>query len=173
MDILPPCWYRWLYIGWSTPLTIVRLRKPTSEFSYITASSSFASTIDSWDLTPRSINYVIKVMCSYCDTIAIGDNSNGYELIWCQLSKNRFVSPRASESALWYTHRVHNGLTIAANDRTLNLTIHYWSQIYSDLQQSSFAIYQTESILRHLGRMNRKSYSPKHRECGQTKGWFI
>jgi len=32
------------------------------------------------------------------------------------------MSPRASESALPYTHQVYNGLTIMANDRTLNLT---------------------------------------------------
>jgi hypothetical protein len=44
-----------------------------------------------------------------------------YEHIGSQLSTNRFVSPRASESALSYTHRVRNGLMIAANARTLRL----------------------------------------------------
>jgi len=34
----------------------------------------------------------------------------------------RFVSPRASESALRHTHRVCNSLTIAGNYRTLSLT---------------------------------------------------
>jgi len=112
-------------------------------------------------------------MCSCCDTIAISNTLYGYELIWCQLSTNRFVSQRASESALSYTHQVHNGLRIAANDRTLNLTMLHWSQIYSDLRLSSFAIYQTECILRHSGHVNPKCYSPKHRQCGRTKGWLV
>jgi len=112
-------------------------------------------------------------MCSYCDTIAIHDTENGYELIWTQLSTNRFLSPRPSESAHSYTHRVCNGLTIAANVRTLIWTTLYWGQMYSDLQLSSFAIYRTESIL-HLSRhMNPKSHSPRHRERGRTEGWFI
>ena len=135
-----------IYIRRSTPLTILRLPKPISECTYVPAFSSFASTIDSWVLTPESTNYVIKVLWSYCDTIAIGDTSYRYELIRSQLSTNRFVSPRASESALSYTHRVCIGLMIAANDWTLNLTTLYWSQIYSNLQLSCFAIYRTESI---------------------------
>ena len=128
-----------IYIRRSTPLTILRLPKPISEFTYVTAFSSFASTIDGWVLTPESTNYVIKVLWSCCDTIAIGDTSYRYELIRSQLSTNRFVSPRASESALSYTHRVCIGLMIAANDWTLNLTTLYWSQIYSILQLSSSA----------------------------------
>jgi len=170
MDDLPPCRYHWICIRQSTLLRILRLPKPALEFTYVTASSSFASTIDSWVLTPRGINYVIKVMCSDCDTIDIGDTSYGSDLIWSQISTTRFVSPRANESALSYTHWVRNGSTIAANNRTLNLTTLYWSQIYSDLQQCSFAIYQMECILHHSGHMNPKSYLPKHRECGQTKG---
>jgi hypothetical protein len=40
-----------------------------------------ASTIDGQVLTPRSSNYVIKVLSSYCDTIAFGDTLYEYELI--------------------------------------------------------------------------------------------
>ena len=121
----------------------------------------------------RSIYYVIKVMCLHCNIIAIGDTLYEYELIWSQLSTNRFVSPRASESALSYTHQGHNGLIIVANDSTLNFATPDWSQIYSDLKLSSVAIYRTESIPRHSGQMNPKSYLPRHRVCGQTKGWFV
>jgi hypothetical protein len=117
------------------------------------------STIDGRVLTPMSINYVIKVMSSYCDTTAIGDTWYEYKLIWSQLSTNWFVSPRASESALSYTHRVHNSLMIVANDRTLNLTTLYWSQRYSILKLSCFAVYQTESILHHSEHTNRKCHS--------------
>jgi len=170
IDILPPCQYGSIFIRRSTPLIILRLPKPALEFTYVTASSSFATTINSWVLTSRSINYVMKVMCMYCDTIAIVDTSFGYELIWCQSSTIRFMSPRASENALSYTHRVRNGITIAANDRTLNLTTLYWCQICCDLQLPSFVKYQPESIQRHSGHMNRKSYSPIHKECGRTKG---
>ena len=127
-----------IYFRRSTPLTILRLPKPILEFTYVTASSSLPSTIDGRLLTPMSICYVLKVMSSYCDTIAIGDTSYGYDLIWSQLSKNWFLSPRASESALSYTHRVCIGWMIAANDRTLNLTMIYWSQIYTILQLSCF-----------------------------------
>jgi len=130
-----------IYIRRSTPLTILRLPKPVSEFTYITALSFLPSTIDGRVLTPMIINYVIKVMSSYCDTIAIGDTSYKYELIRSQLSTNRFVSQRASESALSYTHWVRNGLMIAANNTTLNLTMLYWSQLYSTLLLSCFAIY--------------------------------
>jgi hypothetical protein len=111
-----------IYIRRSTPLTILRLPKLVSEFSFVTAFVILVSTIDGRVPTAMSINYIIKVMSSYCDTIAIGDISSHYELIGSQLSTNRFVSPGASESALSYTHRVRNGLIIAANDRTLNLT---------------------------------------------------
>ena len=90
--------------------------------------------------------------------------------IWSQLSTNRFVSPRGSESALWYTHRVRNGLMTAANDRTLNLTTLYWSQIYSILQLSCFAIYWTESIPRHSGRTNRKSHSHQTKKVWSKEG---
>jgi len=150
-----------IYIRRFTPLTILGLSKPISEFTFITASSSLPPTIDRPVLTPMSINYVMKIMSSYCDTIAIGDTSYRYKLIWCQLSTNRFVSPRASESALAYTHRVYNGSMIAANDRTLNLTMLYWSQIYSILQLSCIAVYWTESIPRLSGQINRKPRSPQ------------
>jgi len=173
IDVLPPCWYHWLYIRRSTPLTILWLLKPAWEFTYVTASSSFACTIDSWVLTHRSINYLINAIWLCCDIIAIGDNSNGYELIWSQLSMNRFLSPIARESAFSYTHWVCYGWTIMAQDRTLNLTTLYVRQIYSDLHLSSFAIYRTESILRHSGNMNPKSGSPSQRECGWTEGWFV
>jgi len=162
-----------IYIRWSTPLTILRLPKPVLEFTYVTPSSSLPSTIDGWVLTPMSINYVIKVMSSYCDTIAIGDTSYRYELIWSQLSTNRLMSPRASESALSYTHRVRNRLMIAANNRTLNLTMLYWSQIYRILQLSWFAIHWTESIPHHSGHMNPRSQLPRPRKCGWTKGWYV
>ena len=105
--------------------------------------------------------YIIKVTHSYCDTIAIGDISYRQELIWSQSSTYRFKSPWASESALLYTHRVRNCLMIAANNRTLNLTTPYWSQISSILQLSYFAIYQMERITRHSGHMNRKAHSPQ------------
>ena len=62
-----------IYIRLSTPLTILRLPKPASEFTYVTAVSSLPFTIDNRVLTLRSVNYVIKVICLYCDTIAIGD----------------------------------------------------------------------------------------------------
>jgi hypothetical protein len=72
----------WLiYIRRSTPLTILRLPKPVSEFSFVTTFVILASTIDGRVLTPISANYVIKVMSSYCDTIAIGDILDCYELI--------------------------------------------------------------------------------------------
>jgi len=148
-----------IYIRQSTLLTILRLPKLVSEFSFVTAFVILASTIDGRVLTAMSINYVIKVMSSYCDTIAIGDISYRYELIGSQLSTNRFVSPRASESALSYTHQVRNGLMIAANDRILNLTMLYWSQIYIILQLSCFAIYWAENIPRHWWHMNHKSHS--------------
>jgi hypothetical protein len=105
----------------STPLTILRLSKPLSEYTNVTASSSLPSTIDGRDLTPMSINYVIKVMSSYGNTIAIGDTLYEYVLICSQLSTNRFMSPRASESALSRNHRVRNAIMIAANNRTLLL----------------------------------------------------
>jgi hypothetical protein len=50
----------------------------------------------------------MKVTCSYCNTIAIGDTSYEYKLMWSQISTNRFLSRRASESALPYTHQVRN-----------------------------------------------------------------
>jgi hypothetical protein len=121
---------------------------------------AFASIIDGRVLTPMCTNYIIKIMSSYWDTIAIGDILYRYELIQSQLSTNRFASARASESALSYTHWVRNGLMIVANDWTLNLTTFYWSQIYSILQLNCFAIYRTESNPRHSGHMNRKSHSP-------------
>jgi hypothetical protein len=120
----------------------------------------FACIIDGRVLTPMSTNYFIKIMSSYCDTIAIGDILYRYKLIQSQLSTNRFASARASESALLYTHWVGNSLMIVANDWTLNLTTFYWRQIYSILQLSCFAIYWTESIPRHSGHMNRKSHLP-------------
>jgi len=159
-----------IYIRRSTPLTILRLPKPVSEFSCVLPLSSLVSTIDGRVPTAKSTNYVIKVMSSYCDTIAIGDTPYACELIWSQLSINRFVSPRASESALSYTHRVRNSLIIAANDRTLNLTTLYWRQIYSILQLSCFAIYWTESIPRHSGHMNRKSHSHQTKKVWSNYG---
>ena len=150
-----------IYIRRSTSLTIVRLSKPVSEFTFVTALSSLPSAIDGRVLTPMRIDYVLKVMSSDCHTIAIGDSSYECKLIWSQLSTNRFVSPSASESALSYTHRVRNGLIIAANDRTLNLTTVYWSQIHSIQQLTCIAIYWMESILLHSGHMNRKCYSPQ------------
>ena len=162
-----------IYIRRSTPLTILRLPKPVSEFTYVSALSSFASTIDNQVLTPKSANYVIKVICSYCDLIAIGDTLYEYELIWTQLSLNKFVSPRASESALSYTHRICIGLMITANNRTLNLSMLNWSQIYSILQLSWFAIDWMESILRHSEHMNPRSQLPRPRKCGRTEGWLV
>jgi len=150
-----------IYIRRSTLWTIQGLSQPILEFTFVTASSSLPSILDGWVLMPMRINYIIKVMSSYYDTIAIGDTSYRYELIQSQLSTNRLVSLRASESALTYTHRVRNGLMIATNDRTLNLTMLYWSRIYSILQLSCIAIYWMESIPRHTGHMNRKSRSPQ------------
>jgi len=48
----------------------------------------------------------------------------------------------------------------------------YYSQIYSNLRLSSFAICWTESILCHSGHMNHKSNLPRLRRCGRSKGWF-
>jgi hypothetical protein len=80
-----------------------------------------------------SSNYIIKVMSSYCDTIAIGDTLYRYQLIGSQLSTNRFVSPGASESALLYTHQVRNRLMIATNNRTLNF---YYALLEPNIQYS-------------------------------------
>jgi len=130
-----------IYIRQFAPLTIQWLPKPVSEFTYGTASLLFTSTIDSQVPISNRFNEVIMVMCSYCDAITSGDTLYKYKLIWSQLSTNRFVSPRASECTLSYIHWVHNGLTIVANDRTLNLIMLYWSQISSNLQLSWFARY--------------------------------
>jgi hypothetical protein len=73
-------------------------------------------TIDNRVLSPRNMYYNIKVISSYCDTMTIDDTSYRYELIGSQLSTNRFMSLRASESALSITHWVQSGLTIVAND---------------------------------------------------------
>jgi len=100
-------------------------------------------------------------MCQLWDSITISDSSYRYELIWSQLSSNRFVSPRAGDSAITYTPRVRNGLMIAANNRTLNLSMLHWSQIYSVLQLSYFAICQIESIPCCSGNMNRKAHLPQ------------
>jgi hypothetical protein len=159
-----------IYIRRSTPLTFVRLQKPVSEILFVTALVILASTMDGRVLTLMSANYVIKVVSSYCDTIAIGDISYYYEPIQSQLSTTRFVSPRASESALSYTHWVRNGLMITANDRTPNLSMFYWSQIYSILQLGCFALYWTESIPRHSGHMNRKSHLPQTKKLWSKQG---
>ena len=154
-------------------LHILRLSKPVSEVTCITASSSLTSIMDSGVRTPMSMNYIIKVIRWYCNTIAIGDISYRYLLIWSQFSTNRFMTPRASESGLSYTHRVCNGLMIAAPDRTLNLTMLDWSQIYSILPLGHIAIYGTESIPRNTQHMNWRSDLPRLRKCGWTKGWFL
>jgi len=148
---------------------------------YVTTSSSLPSTIDRWVLTPRSINYINKVTCSSCNAIAIGDTLYTYELIRTQLPTNRFMSPAASESALSYNPWVRNHLTIVAKDRSVHLTMLYWSQIFSNLQLSWFAIYGMESIPCHLGYINRKSHSPQiHKvwlKCGliwiSLFGWQV
>jgi len=70
-----------IYIRRSTPLTILRLPKSVSEFTYVTALSSLPFTIDGQVLTSMSINYVNKVMSLYFDTIAIGDTSYECDLI--------------------------------------------------------------------------------------------
>ena len=162
-----------IYIRQSTPLTILGLPKPASEFTYVTATTFLPPTIDGRVLTAMSINYVIKVQSSYCDTIAIGDTLYRFELRWSQSSTNRFLSPKASESTLSHTHRVCNSLMIAANDRTHNLTMLYWSQMYSILQLSWFPIYWTESIPRHSGHINPKYYFPWPRRCGWNESWFV
>jgi len=113
------------------------------------------------------------VICSYCDTIAIGDTSYEHELLWSQLSLNKFVSPRPNGSALSYTHRVLMGLMITANDRTLNLTTFHWRQIYSSVQLDCFAIYRTESIPCHSGHINPRCHLPRPGKCGRTKGLFL
>lgn len=76
-----------IYIRQSSLLTIPRLQKPASELTYLTASSSFVSTIETRVLTPRSTNYVIMVSCSYCDRIAIGDILYRYGFI-----RNQFIN---------------------------------------------------------------------------------
>jgi len=158
-----------IYIRRVALLTIPRLPQPVLERSYVTTSSSLPSHSDSGVPTPGSAYSVIKVMCLYHDPIAIGDTSYAYVLIWRQLSTNRFVSPRASETALSYTHWIHNGLTIMANNRSLNLTTLHWRQRYSNLQLSCFTIYWTENIPCHSGHMNSKSYLPRPRRCGAIR----
>jgi len=162
-----------IYIRQSTLLTILTLAKPVLEFSFLIASSFLPSTSDCRVLTPRSINYIINVMCLYCDTFAICDTWYRYKLIWSRLSTNRFVSPRASERALSYTHQVRNSLTITVNTRSLNVTTLYWRQIYSNLQLSCLAINWMENILRHSEHMNPNAYMPRPRRCGQNRGWFV
>jgi len=49
----------------------------------------------------------------------------------------------------------------------------HWRQIYSDLQLSCFAIYWTQSIPRHLGHMNPRSYSSRPTMCGRNNGAFV
>ena len=66
----------------------------------MTAVASWPSNNNSQVLTVRSINNVIKGLCSYCDNIATGDTLYGYKLAWSQLSTNKFILLRASESAL-------------------------------------------------------------------------
>jgi hypothetical protein len=100
----------------------------------VIAWSSLPTSFDRPVWTSRSINNIIKVLCSYCDTIAIGNTLYWYELIWCQFSTNRFMSARAGESMLAKNHRVYNSPTTAANDRSLNMTMLYWSQIFIYLQ---------------------------------------
>jgi hypothetical protein len=158
---------------WSTPVTSLKLSKPISEFSFVTALWWLPYTINFWVPTRRSINYIVKVLCSDCDTFAICNTLYRYKFIWSQLSTNRFVSPRASESALSYTHWVHNNLTIMANNWSLNHPMYYWSQIYRNIQPSCFAIYWMENILRHSGHMNPNSYLPRPRRCGWNWGWLI
>ena len=162
-----------IHIRWSKPLTMLTLPKPILEFSYITASIFFPATIDRPDLSPKSINYVIKVMHLYCDTISIGNTLYRYELIWSWLSTTRSMSSWARESTFSYTHKVCNGLTIAANYRSLNLTTLYWSEIYSNLPLSCFAIHWMESILCHSAHMNHMSYLAQPRRCGWNKGGFV
>ena len=131
------------------------------------------SNIHSWVPIVKRMICAIEVISLYCYTIAIIDSSYEYELIWSQLPTNSFLSPRACESGLSYAKPVHNGLLIAAMNRTLNLLTLYWSQIYSILQLSCFAIYQMESILHHSGLLNPKSYLPWPRSCVCNKGWFV
>jgi hypothetical protein len=104
--------------------------------------------------------------------MAIGDTSYEYELIWSELLTNRVVSRRASDSALSYSHRVRNGLMIAAKDRTLNLTTLNWSQIYSILQLNCSAIYWMKSIPCHSGHLNHKSDSPQIKQVWSIQ-WLI
>jgi len=98
--------------------------------------SFLPSAIDGRVLTPMSNTYIMKILSSFCDTVTIVDTSYTYELIPSQLSTNRFVSPGASECAIDDTHWVRNGAMIAVNDRILNLTTLFWSQLYSILQLS-------------------------------------
>jgi len=150
-----------IHIWRFTPWSILRLQKPVSEFTYIAASSSLSSTIGCRVLTPRRINYIIQQMFLNCDTIAIGYTSYRHKVIWSQIWMNRFMSPRASESALSYTHRLWNCLTVPAYNRSLNMTILYWTKIYRYLRLSCCTIYWMESIPCRLGYMNLKSCSPQ------------
>jgi len=167
-------WMSFLHVGiadiYQTIHTLTNPKTAKACFGVLICNcplSSLPSTIDGPVQTLRSINKVIKVLSSYSDTIGIGNTSYEYELIWSKLSTNRFLSPTACESALSYTNWVCNGLMIVANDRTLNSTALYWSQIYSILQLNSFAIYWMESIPRHPEHMNHKSHSPQTK-----KVWF-
>ena len=162
-----------IYVRQSAHITILRLPNLVSEFTCVTALSSLPSTIDGRVLTPGNITYIIKVTSSYCDTIAIGDTLQSYKPIWSQLSTNRFVSPRASESAHSYTHRVCIGSSIAANYRTLNLTTLYGSQIFSIRQLSRFAIYCTEHSAPLRSYESKDLFLPGPRMCGGTNGWFV
>ena len=110
----------WLrYIRWSKTWTIVRQQKLVSEITILTASSSLPITIDGRVVSPSRINHVNRVIFVYCDTLANGNTLNQYQFISSQLSTIRFLSPRASETAIPYTHWVHNSVTITAKDRFL------------------------------------------------------
>lgn len=145
-----------IYIRRYTLIIILTLRRPVLEFEYVTASSFLPTTIVSRVLTPRRSNCVMKVMCSYCDTFAISDTLYRYKLILSQVSTNGFMSPWTSESVLSHAQWVHNGSTIVVNDRSCNLTMLHWSEIYSFLRVGWFATSRVETMPRHSGHMNPK-----------------
>jgi hypothetical protein len=48
-----------------------------------------------------------------------------------------------------------------------------WIQIFNYQLLSCYAIYRMESILRHPGHINPKSYMPRTRQIGRNKGWLV
>jgi hypothetical protein len=117
--------------------------------------------------------YIIKVMNLDCEKIAISTTSYRNKLIRSQLSTNRFMLPKPSDSGPSYTPQIHNSLTIPSNNRSLDMTILYCSERYSTLELNCFAKYWMESTLRNFKYPNHRSYLPRPSMWGRNQGCFF